>query len=740
MADDPGGIPSAGLQAPGTQGMLMPGSRIAGYLIEEQVGAGGMAVVYRARDEVLGRPVAVKVLSPALASDQEFRTRFLRESRAVAAVDEPHIVPVYGAGDAGGILYIASRFVAGGDLSRVQRAAAGPLPPVQVTDIISQVASALDAAHAIGLVHRDVKPGNILLEQIPGRPDHAYLSDFGLSKSATDATGLTAIGRFMGTPDYSAPEQITGAAIDGRADQYSLACVAFSLLAGAVPFGRGDSMARLFAHVNSPVPALTSILPGLPPAVDGVLARGMAKNPVERYGSCAAFASALRGALGMGTGTFQSPSLPPQTQGSVAAGTFGFQHTVTAGAAQHPSLPPGPGGWPPQGPGQGQRPPVNRSRLIIGAVAAAAVVVAGVLVGVTLSSHSGNSGNASALRSQSAPATTPAAARTSPSSSSRPAAPAAHTGTAVLVGSLTAPGGGLMRNAFFSPDGTYIAAVSTKSDIYIFSAETLKLVKTVSVGAGEVAYPVSFSSDDKTLYAVGWTSSYTKMYDLNVTSGKATVYPMPAVTETWNFIGGRMIGTFASTGPVSEYNAATGKVHAQVPNPGKSPVANAGPDADGNHILISDTDGTAYLVDTLSKQVIGTFRYPYKGSGTIYPELTPDGNTVYVPGGSAAAARLWDRTTQSYVTPAGSRWPNPDTQLLFSSDSKFVLTSPTSVSETVDVWDIATRAHVITLTVPGGANEADLSVGPAGSELLSTVSLDIAKGTFAKLNVWTIPG
>jgi serine/threonine protein kinase len=722
----------------------MPGSRIAGYLIEEQAGAGGMAVVYRARDEVLGRPVAVKVLSPALASDQEFRTRFLRESRAVAAVDEPHIVPVYGAGDADGVLYIASRFVAGGDLSRLQRTAGGPLPPAQVADVISQVASALDAAHAIGLVHRDVKPGNILIEQIPGRPDHAYLSDFGLSKSATDATGLTAIGRFMGTPDYCAPEQIIGAAVDGRTDQYSLACVAFSLLAGVVPFGRGDSMARLFAHVNLPVPTLTSIRPGLPPAVDGVLAGGMAKNPVERYGSCAAFASALRGALGIGTGAFQGAALPTQPQDPVASAPFGFEHTVTAGASQHPSLPPGTGGWPPPGPGGGQRAPRKRSWLI-GGVAAAAVVVAGVVVGVALSSHTGSTGNAVGVRSPSG-ATTTAAGRTSPSASSPPASssPTAqpdHTGTAVLVGSLTPPGGGLMKNAFFSPDGTYIAAVSTTSDIYIFSAETLKFVRTVSVGAGEVAYPISFSSDDKTLYAVGWTSSYTKMYDLNVTSGKATVYPMPAgVTETWNFIGGRMIGTFASTGPVSEYNAATGKVHAQVPNPGKSPVANAGPDADGNFILISDTDGTAYLMDAQSKQVVGTFHYPYEGSGTVYPEITPDGNTVYVPGGSAAAARLWDRTTQSYVTPAGSRWPNPDTQLLFSTDSKFVLTSPTSVSETVDVWDIATRAHVIVLTVPGGANEADLSIGPAGSELLSTVSLDIAKGTFAKLNVWTIPG
>jgi serine/threonine protein kinase len=172
--------------------MLMPGSRVAGYVIEEQIGAGGMAVVYRARDDVLGRLVAVKVLSPALAWDEEFRARFLRESRAVAAVDEPHIVPVYGAGDADGLLYIATRFVAGGDLLRLQRAAGGRLAPARAAGLVSQIASALDAAHAIGLVHRDVKPGNILIESVPGRPEHAYLSDFGLSKSTSaGTTGLT---------------------------------------------------------------------------------------------------------------------------------------------------------------------------------------------------------------------------------------------------------------------------------------------------------------------------------------------------------------------------------------------------------------------------------------------------------------------------------------------------------------------------------------------------------------------
>ena len=158
------------------------GSVLAGYRLEREVGAGGMAVVFRARDERLGRPVALKILSPAQASDTEFRTRFIGESRAAAAVDDPHIIPVYEAGEADGVLFIAMRYVSGGDVRGLLRRA-GPLPPARVDAIISPVASALDAAHAAGLVHRDVKPGNMLVDARPGRPDHVYLSDFGLARA-----------------------------------------------------------------------------------------------------------------------------------------------------------------------------------------------------------------------------------------------------------------------------------------------------------------------------------------------------------------------------------------------------------------------------------------------------------------------------------------------------------------------------------------------------------------------------
>jgi serine/threonine protein kinase len=280
----------------GSFGGLGPGSRVAGYLIEGQIGAGGMAVVFRARDELLGRIAAVKVIAPSMAGDQEFRARFLRESRAAAAVDSPHIVPVYGAGEAEGLLYIATRFVAGGDLARLVQRSGGRLAPDRACSFVSQVASALDSAHAAGLVHRDVKPANILVDAVPERPEHAYLSDFGLSKG-TASTGLTAAGAFLGTPDYCAPEQIMGGGVDGRADQYALACVAFMLLTGTVPFRRQEIMATLFAHMQDPVPPVTGLRPELPAAVDGVIARALAKSPADRYSRCGEFAAALQEAL-----------------------------------------------------------------------------------------------------------------------------------------------------------------------------------------------------------------------------------------------------------------------------------------------------------------------------------------------------------------------------------------------------------------------------------------------------------
>jgi predicted ATPase/class 3 adenylate cyclase len=283
----------------GASPALAVGARIAGYRLQEQIGTGGMAVVFLAFDERLNRPVALKILAPWLAADQAFRRRFLRESRAAAAVDDPYIIPVYEAGEADGALFIAMRYVSGGsvrDLLQLQ----GPLPPARAAAIISPMALALDAAHAAGLVHRDVKPANMLVDARPGRPDHVYLSDFGLAKGQSSTVGLTGAGAALGTVAYMAPEQIEGQQVDGRTDQYALACAAFELLTGAVPFDREQDVAVIYAHLSLPPPSLAVLHPGLPPAADEVLARAMAKAAADRYPSCGEFAEDLRGAFDLG--------------------------------------------------------------------------------------------------------------------------------------------------------------------------------------------------------------------------------------------------------------------------------------------------------------------------------------------------------------------------------------------------------------------------------------------------------
>jgi serine/threonine protein kinase len=319
-------------EAPG--GHLGPGSRVAGYRLQEQIGQGGMAVVFRAQDERLDRLVALKVLAPALARDEQFRQRFVRESRAAAAVDDPHIIPIYEAGEADGALYIAMRYVRGGDVGTLVRRL-GQLPPARAAAIIWAVASALDAAHAAGLLHRDVKPANMLLDRQAGRPDHVYLSDFGLSKAWQGATRLTGTGLYLGTLDYSAPEQIEARPMDGRTDQYALGCAAFELLAGEPPFRRDQPLAVMYAQVSAPPPMLTAHRAGLPAAVDHVLARALAKSPADRYGSCGELAAELRGALG----------LPAYDETGERAGPPRRAPTVLAGTD-----PAGPSGRPPYQP------------------------------------------------------------------------------------------------------------------------------------------------------------------------------------------------------------------------------------------------------------------------------------------------------------------------------------------------------------------------------------------------------
>src|SRR4051794_13800655 len=271
------------------------GTVVAGFRVESLLGRGAMASVYRARDEASGEVVALKLLDEDVARDERFRRRFLRESEVARTLAHPNVVATRRAGEDAGRLYLALELIDGASLRDVLRRE-GRLAPEAAVDLVGQAAAALDAAHAAGLVHRDVKPGNILVR--PGeRRDQAYVCDFGLARHVSSVSSLTGDRGFVGTIDYVPPEQIEGGSIDGRADVYSLGCVLYECLAGARPFDRDSEVAVVFAHLNEPPPRLTDLRPELPEAFDTVFARALAKSPDDRYSTCRELVEAARAAL-----------------------------------------------------------------------------------------------------------------------------------------------------------------------------------------------------------------------------------------------------------------------------------------------------------------------------------------------------------------------------------------------------------------------------------------------------------
>lgn len=264
-------------------GKLEVGSRFAGCVVEGVAGQGGMGVVYRARQLRPSRIVALKVISPGLAADSEFRERFTHESEIAASIEHSNVVPVYGVGEESHLLYIVMRYVEGTDL-RAVIAAEGRLAPRRAVQILAELTAALDAAHARGLVHRDVKPANVLIAR-EGERDHVYLTDFGLAKLAAGAEGRTRTGMFVGTLDYAAPEQIEGRRVDARADVYAAGCVLFQMVTGSVPFRQEHEAAIMWAHVSEPPRSVRELVPSLPAELDEVISRAMAKKPEDRYHS-----------------------------------------------------------------------------------------------------------------------------------------------------------------------------------------------------------------------------------------------------------------------------------------------------------------------------------------------------------------------------------------------------------------------------------------------------------------------
>jgi Tol biopolymer transport system component len=286
------------------------GTELLGYRIEALLGRGGMSSVYRAEHRHLRRKVALKILAPALSENEGFRQRFLRESQLAASLDHPNIVPIYDAGESDGLLFIAMRYVEGTDLEHVLRAD-GPMPAERAIAMLVQVASALDTAHAHGLVHRDVKPGNILVETAgwPEGHEHCYLTDFGLTKQLAAPSGLTDPGGFAGTVDYVAPEQIEGKPLDGRTDVYSLGCVLYRCLTGLAPFERENELAVIYAHLQESPPRLRKLRPDLPAGVEDVVESALAKDVEERPATCLDLIERFRAELGLPSDLTSTPAI-----------------------------------------------------------------------------------------------------------------------------------------------------------------------------------------------------------------------------------------------------------------------------------------------------------------------------------------------------------------------------------------------------------------------------------------------
>jgi predicted Ser/Thr protein kinase len=365
-----------GLDADMTE--LEIGQELAGFRLERELGRGGMGVVYLARQLNLRRQVAVKVIAPALSHDPNFTSRFEREARLAAALDHPNVVPVFEAGEAEGLLYLAMRYVRGTDLASVLRRD-GRLQPQRVAAIARQLGAALDCAHAAGLIHRDVKPANILLASDGSHDEHVYLTDFGVTKEAGSVgTALTQSGHWVGTLDYIAPEQFEPGQIDARADVYSMGCVMFQMLSGRVPY-EGSDVQKIWGHASGSIPSLRELDPRLD-RMDAVVARAMAKRPDERFPSAGDLGRAATAAASGETVTVPERSVATGVAAVGASDSVAGAEVQAARGRREPE--------PPTAKlSEGVRRP-GRPRLVVGLAVAVLLVVGGALA-VLLSTGDG---------------------------------------------------------------------------------------------------------------------------------------------------------------------------------------------------------------------------------------------------------------------------------------------------------------------------------------------------------------
>jgi serine/threonine-protein kinase len=664
--------------------------------------------VFRARDERLGRVVALKILAPALASDGAFRRRFIAESRAAAVVDDPHIIPVHEAGEADGVLFIAMRFVPGGDLRRVLEHE-GALPADRTAEFISPVASALDAAHAAGLVHRDVKPANILVDAKAGRPDHVYLSDFGVSKGAISSVGLTGTGHFLGTPEYSAPEQIQGRDVDGRADQYALGCLAYQLLTGKAPFERDQGLAVLLAHLSEPPPSLVSRRPDLPEAADRVLARAMAKAPEERYDTCAEFADALREALGLAPyhrgGSVSAPAQPqteigappgqvasprPESGVPVAAGTgkSGLEDLAAAATIDRVV----PGGAPTDAVDSPEAAVIDAGSARLGAEAGAAAATTGADQGILA--------DAATAQVASQPTGKPGTGGGPGRPSGEPGQPTAgdswirrHRVPAIALAGTVLAAAVIVPFVLASPPGSPNAAGSLSPSNFPSPSSSRS--------------PSNSRSPSSSPSPLNTPSYIHPSTPVALTSGDGSEITTGAFSPS----GATLAGGAISGGSTYLWNIATKKLTATFPDPSSRGVRAVVFSPDGKTLAAADNNGTTYLWDIATRSLITSFPDP-NGENALTAAFSPSG-TMLATGDYNGNTYLWSIATRSLM----ATLPSPDGgqvwSVAFSPSGKTLAVA--GYYGTTRLWDIATRRVTASFPQPGKGTVVAVAFSSSGT-------------------------
>ena len=758
------------------------GEEFAGYRLISVLGRGGMSIVFRAENPRLGNVIALKVLDPELANNDVFRSRFLEESRIAASMNHPNVIPIHDTGSSDGLLYIAMRCVTGTDLRQLLKQR-GPLANDEAVFLISQAARALDAAHRRGLVHRDVKPANLLIERgtDDGDPEHVYLTDFGITKHQDGVSGLTSTGALMGTIDYIAPEQIRGMSVLGMADQYSLGCVLYECLTGRLPYEKDFGTAIMWAHVEEPPIPPTTFRPDLPRGIDDVFARVLAKRPGDRYDSCRAFMSdaghalgvaepmSASGSLGMMPGSgavpfpaepagagyrspaetvgpgYRSPAEPAGTgysQAGLAHDRYEHHGEATASWPVSEALPPPPTRTaadpvaPPTGPGWQ---PGHRRRRRGGGwlvAALALLLVAGAAAGVTLTLTGGhkNQGTGTGGTSTASGSTT-------------------ASGSAAASGSATSSAGGLAvptpgqkiaighapNFIAVAPNGKFAyVTVLGSNTVAVLDTATDKVTGTIPITAGPPE-SLSFSPDSKTAYVSVYNPSskgpqVAVVVFVDTATGKVTATvpvnnftPGPSVTSP----DGRFLyvpnHNLARTGTnenvVDVIDLASKTVVSTIPVP-------ANPhwvvfDKKNGHIYISDHLSTFVTVLNASNN---SFIENIEVGETPHAEtLSPDGTRLAVTSFDGNAVYLIDTTTDKEikVIPVGG---NPQ-GIAYSPDGRYLFTVN---NEDNSVTVIDTADNIPLANIPTGKGPSSIAVLPNGRQVYVTDEND---GTVQVLNI-----